>query len=294
MTGAQQALERGSWDEARIRFAEALIAEETPEALEGLGAAAWWLEDPQVVFASRERAYRLYRERGDRRSAGRLATQIGYDYAVFRAEAAVCSGWLQRAHRLLDGLAPVPEQAVLALVEAELAYYGDGDLEQIRRLAVRAKDLAGDLGLFNLEMVGLAIEGLAMVGLGEVPDGMRRLDEATAAAVAGDIEDVQSVAATMCVMIFACERVQDVDRPASGATVIWPSASARDCVHSCRSAASSTPRCSSPGVAGPKRRASSRRPWTGSTPGRPGPCWRWSGWANCDVGRVDLRRQRST
>ena len=212
MAAAQQALKRGAWEEARLRFAEALIAEETPEALEGLGAAAWWLEDPQAVFASRERAYRRYRESGDRRSAGRLATQIGYDYAVFRAEAAVCSGWIQRAHRLLDDLALVPEQAVLALVEAELAYYGDGDMEQIRRLAVRAKELAGDLGLFDLEMVGLAIEGLAMVGLGEVPDGMRRLDEATAAAVAGDIEDVQSVAATMCVMIFACERVQDVDR----------------------------------------------------------------------------------
>ena len=212
MAEAQQALKRGAWEEARFRFAEALAAEEAPEALEGLGAAAWWLEEPQVVFASRERAYRLYRERGDCRSAGRLATQLGYDYAVFRAEAAVSSGWLQRAHRLLDDFAPVAEQALLALVEAELAYYGDGDMEYIRGLAVRAKGLAGDLGLFDLEMVGLAIEGLAMVGLGDVPDGMRRLDEATAAAVAGDIEDVQSVAATLCIMIFACERAQDVDR----------------------------------------------------------------------------------
>jgi DNA-binding CsgD family transcriptional regulator len=212
MAEAQQALRRGAWEEARSRFAEALAAGENPEALEGLGAAAWWLEEPQVVFASRERAYRLYRERGDCRSAGRLATQLGYDYAVFRAEAAVCSGWLQRAHRLLDALAPVPEQIVLALVEAELAYYGDGDMKHIRGQAVRARRLAGDLGLFDLEMVGLAIEGLAMVGLGDVSDGMRRLDEATAAAVAGDVEDVQSVAATLCIMIFACERVQDVDR----------------------------------------------------------------------------------
>lgn len=213
MAAAQQALKRGAWGEARRHFQEVLAAEEVPEALEGLGAAAWWLEDSSTVFTSRERAYRLYRERGDRRAAGRLATRLAYDYAVFRAEAAVCSGWLQRAHRLLDDLAPVPEQVLLAIAEAGLTYgYGDGDMEHARRLAVRAKELAGDLGLFDLEMEGLAMEGLAMVGLGEVSDGMRRLDEATAAAVAGDIEDVQSVEATLCSMVFACERVQDVDR----------------------------------------------------------------------------------
>lgn len=61
---AQHALERGAWEEARHRFESALAAEETPEALEGWGVAAWWLEDPQTVFPSRERAYRLFRERG--------------------------------------------------------------------------------------------------------------------------------------------------------------------------------------------------------------------------------------
>jgi DNA-binding CsgD family transcriptional regulator len=141
-----------------------------------------------------------------------VATALGYDYAVFRAEWAVSNGWLQRAHRLLDALDPVPEQVWLALTEAELAYQGEGEMEHVRRLAVRAKELAGHLGLFDLEMVGLAIEGLALVGLGEVPDGMCRLDEATAAAVAGEMEDFQSVAAILCIMVFACERTQDVDR----------------------------------------------------------------------------------
>jgi LuxR family transcriptional regulator, maltose regulon positive regulatory protein len=209
---AQRALKRGAWEEARRLFEEALAEEETPVALEGLGAAAWWLEDAPVVFAARERAYRLFRGRGDRPAAGRVATALGYDYAVFRAESAVSNGWLQRAHRLLDALDPVPEHVCLTLTEAELAYQGAGDMEHVRRLAVRAKELASPLGLFDLEMVGLAVEGLALVGLGEVPDGMRRLDEATAAAVAGEMEDFQSVAAILCVMVFACERAQDVDR----------------------------------------------------------------------------------
>jgi LuxR family maltose regulon positive regulatory protein len=196
---AWQALDQGAWEEARRRFEVALTEEEAPEALEGLGAAAWWLEDAPTVFASRERAYRLFRERGDHLAAGRIATELGYDYAVFRAELAVCNGWLQ---------------AWLILREAELAYHNEGDMERVRRLAVHAKELAIRLGLLDPEMMGQALEGLALVGQGELSEGMRRLDEATAAAVAGEMHNFLAIAETLCFMIFACERVRDVDRAA--------------------------------------------------------------------------------
>jgi hypothetical protein len=45
-------------------------------------------------------------------------------------------------------------------------------------------------------------------------DGMRLLDEATAAAVAGEMQNFQAIAETLCFMVFACERVRDVDRAA--------------------------------------------------------------------------------
>ena len=57
------ALARGAWDEARDAFERALATRESPEALEGLGLAAWWLARAELVFDSRERAYRLYRDR---------------------------------------------------------------------------------------------------------------------------------------------------------------------------------------------------------------------------------------
>ena len=209
---AWQALGRGAWEEARRHFEAVLTEEETPEALEGLGAAAWWLEDAPTVLASRERAYRLFRERGDHPAAGRIATELAFDYAVFRAELAVCNGWRQRAHRLLDDLDPVPEQAWLTLREAELAYHTEGDMERVRRMAVQAKELAIRLGLLDPEMMGLALEGLALVGQGEVSGGMLRLDEATAAVVSGEIRNFQAVASIPCFMVFACERVRDIDR----------------------------------------------------------------------------------
>lgn len=209
---AQWALERGAWEEARQRFTAAVKEEEHPEAFEGLGAAAWWLQDPAVALEARERAYRLFRERGNQLGAARMATELGFDYATIRFQLAVSAGWLQRAHRLLAGTDSCPERAWLALREAELAYHTTFDLNRVRRLAIEAQEHGAHLGSADLEMMGLALEGLAQVGLGEVSDGMRRVDEASAAAVAGDMKSFQTVASTLCFMIWACERVRDVSR----------------------------------------------------------------------------------
>src|SRR5437899_11936374 len=103
MTGVEL-LASGAWSEARGAFEHALAERESAEALEGLGLAAWWLDDAETVFNSRERAYKLYLERGDRRSAARLAVWLAWDCGAFRGESAVANGWLQRARRLLEGL----------------------------------------------------------------------------------------------------------------------------------------------------------------------------------------------
>ena len=95
------ALASGDWQRAQCAFERALTAEETPEALEGLGLAAWWLDLAEVVFDARERAYRGYRERDNPVSAARLAVWLAWDSAAFRGEEAVASGWLGRARRLL-------------------------------------------------------------------------------------------------------------------------------------------------------------------------------------------------
>ena len=61
----RKALAAGEWDEAVRAFEFALASGEDPEALEGLGLAAWWTDRGPQVFDARERAFRLYRDRGD-------------------------------------------------------------------------------------------------------------------------------------------------------------------------------------------------------------------------------------
>ena len=75
-----EALERGDWSSARSIFAPPAAREPTPDALEGLGWAAWWLEDGGAVFAAREHACRLFRDAADARGAGRVVTWLALDY----------------------------------------------------------------------------------------------------------------------------------------------------------------------------------------------------------------------
>jgi len=133
LDAGQAALARGDWPAARIAFDTALQVEESPEALEGLGLAAWWLDQADVVFDVRERAYRLYRERDDQVSAARLAVWLAWDTAAFRGEQPIANGWLQRAHRLLEGHSDTTAHAWLALRSGIFALLDDGDPEAAGR-----------------------------------------------------------------------------------------------------------------------------------------------------------------
>jgi LuxR family transcriptional regulator, maltose regulon positive regulatory protein len=214
LEAGQEALSRAAWEEARTHFEAALEREETPEALEGLSWAAWWLSDAAVTFNSRERAYRLYQARGDRRGAARMAIWIAHDYIHFRSELAIANGWRQRARRLLEGLDPVPEHGWLALIEGQVALELNENPTLGKRLGREVSGFGRRLGVIDLEMLGLAMEGLALVSEGQVDEGMRRLDEAAAVTMSGEVEEIITMGWTSCYLINACQRVRDYDRAA--------------------------------------------------------------------------------
>jgi hypothetical protein len=207
-----ECLSRGAWTEAREAFDASLRARESPEALEGLGLAAWWLDDAELVFEARERAYRLYAERGDRQSAARIAVWLAWDAWAFRGEHAVSNGWLQRARSLLAGLPDCADGAWLDVREASLCLMEDGDPDRAHRLAAEGIRVARQAHNIDLEMLGVSVQGLALVASGAISEGMRRLDEVNAAIVAGELKDLVAIALACCYMIAACERVRDYDR----------------------------------------------------------------------------------
>jgi ATP/maltotriose-dependent transcriptional regulator MalT len=209
---AGDALARGAWEEARAVFEAELAREESPEALEGMGLTAWWLDLAPSVFESRERAYRLYLDRGDKPSAARVAVWLAWDYWAFRGENAVANGWLQRARRLLEDHPDSVERAWLEIREGSLCLFEDFDPDRAHALASEGVRVARTAGSTDLEMLGGAVQGLALVMSGAVGEGLRRLDEVNAAVVAGEMEDFVAIGMACCYMIAGCEHVRDYDR----------------------------------------------------------------------------------
>jgi DNA-binding CsgD family transcriptional regulator len=212
LAAGREALSRGEWEQALAYFEAAAERDHGAEAIEALAMAAWWLDSAQLAIESREHAYRLYRERGDAAAAARMAIWLGWDSLAFRGEPAVARGWLQRAHRLLDGLDPVPEHGWLALREGEFAFLLENDIAATKRFAERARSIGTALAVPDIEFSALGLEGLALASQGNIADGIRLLDEASAAAMAGEMAELWAAGRTCCYMITACERVRDLER----------------------------------------------------------------------------------
>jgi DNA-binding CsgD family transcriptional regulator len=239
LAAGEEALRQGAWEAARGHFETALAAGESAEAWEGLGWAGYWLHDANVTMGSRERAYRAFRAAGDPAGAGRVAAWLASDFLEFRGEDAVARGWLERSHRMLDDLPDQEDHGWLALHEGGFAMNVNDDLVAAAGLARRGASLGRALGAPDLEAVGLALEGITLVRRGDVRDGMRLLDEASAIAAGEELRLPIAHGWALCYLISACEGVGDFPRAAQ-----WCDASrriaerwnARQLIGVCRSA----------------------------------------------------------
>jgi ATP/maltotriose-dependent transcriptional regulator MalT len=209
---AGEALMRGAFQEARELFEASLSQEETPEALEGLGTAAAWLDDADTASDARERAYRGYRKRGAVLESGRVAMTLGMMHFQFLGAPDIARGWMRRAHRILEDVDPTPYHGWVALGEGAIAAVYDKDPATALELSQQAVAIGRSQKDIHLEMMGISQAGLAMVMAGNVKEGMPLLDEAAAAAVGGDLTDQSVITNACCYMLMACQRVRDYNR----------------------------------------------------------------------------------
>jgi DNA-binding CsgD family transcriptional regulator len=211
-----EALAAGEWERARAAFAAALEAGDSPEALDGLGRALWWLRDAQGAVVNRERAYAGFRRDGELARAARIALWLSREYALVWRNDAAANGWLARAERLLADVAPGSEHGWLELARSEHAR----DPRAAVSLARAAVDVAAANRDPDLELRALAQLGLAEISLGEVEAGLARIDEAMAATVGGESTSLETFADVSCALMLACEVAGDDQRPKQWSEVL--------------------------------------------------------------------------
>jgi len=215
----RQAAASGDWPRAFELLSAVDPSALAAEDLETLADAAWWVFDLHESIRVRQAAYAAFAAEGDDARAGAIAARLAIDH-FSRGHVSVGSGWLAKAHRHLDDLAECPEQGMLWTIEATVLRY-TGDLDGSIALAERAAALARRMHRGNLHAMSIHTVGMALIEAGEVPKGMRLLDEAMTSVLANEL-DAYLTGVVYCNVIGVCLEIEDLRRASE-----W-SAAARD------------------------------------------------------------------
>lgn len=175
-----------------------------------LAESAWFAGDPDAAIEARERAHAAYVADGDKCRAAEIALDLAMDYSN-RMQHAISNGWMSRASRLLDGTPECRAHGVQAIHLAVMAIKGLGDLELGLAQAREARAIADRLDDASIRAMAVQLEGMAEVGLGRVDAGMALIDEATIAAVNGEL-DPMTTGIVYCMTIGVCSDTGDWGR----------------------------------------------------------------------------------
>ena len=210
---ATDALTNADWQRACALFREITTNDpSSAEAWAGLANAAYWVPDEEAILEARERAYHLYRERGEVLKAAQMAAWLAVDWLELRGQAGLANGWIQRANRLIEKHRDTPEGVWVTLLNARLLMLTGAEGGAVRRMATRAASLARRLSMPEAEALSLTAEGHARLNVGDVRNAIRCLDEAAAVVLGREIHDLTGAALTLCSLMGACERIRDFDR----------------------------------------------------------------------------------
>lgn len=222
LDAAQSAFARHAWRDAHKYFAESDAQSPLPPTdLEAYAEAAWWCGSPEDAIHLRERAYTAFLEAGDRPRAVKIALLLADDHAARRAFA-VASAWLTRAERLVADDHDSVEFGWVRLHHALFALGGPDSAAAMPALR-EALELGERFGSKDLQALALALKGRVLIDAGEVREGMACMDEATVAAVSGEL-GLQFTGIVYCITISACRDLGDYRRAGE-----WTEAAHRWC-----------------------------------------------------------------
>ena len=212
------------WVAAQAAQEAAIAAGGGGEAHQGLAIALFWQNDVDGALRAMERAYALFRRRGEQGRAAWAALWVAGQYSRLKGHSAVAGGWIAKCERAIARAEPSAEVGRVILVRA----LSTNDPTEIASAAERVMEIAHRFGDFDYEALALAYSGLAMLSLGRLQEGRARIDEAMAATTAGEVRAPEAVGQIYCALLAGCERTVDFQRAEQWRQVAQPFLEAYD------------------------------------------------------------------
>lgn len=207
---AREAIDRHAWKLALESFQQADAQEELSGAdLELAAGTAFFSGLADLVIELKERAFKVHLASGDRIRAAYLAIDLAREYA-YKGKGSIASAWLRRGERQLEGEPESFAHGYLAMAHADMARSA-GDMASARQLAESAVRIGSQTGNADLEALALIGLGSIKIAAGEVADGFGRMEEATLAALNGELSPLVT-GVTYCAVISVCRDLADYQR----------------------------------------------------------------------------------
>ena len=222
LTAARSALEGHEWSKAyELLTAADGRGELDAEGLRLLADAAWWSGKFASVTEARERAYAIAIKGADYEAAAAAAIELARDN-LQRMSIGVAGAWLNKAEHILESAPENPGHGWLAVMRSFHAHLS-GDAEAALNYATKAHEIGVRFGEPGLTAFAMAERASALMARGDVAEGMALADEATLAAVSGELEP-GIAGGVCCTTIEACTAVGELKRAAE-----WTEAQDRWC-----------------------------------------------------------------
>jgi class 3 adenylate cyclase len=217
LEAGRAAYARKGWSEAYRLLGDADGAGElTAGDLEALAKSAWWLGHAEESIATRERAYAMYVEGGDRARAALMALTLRREYGA-KLAGSVAQGWLHRAEHLLEGQPESLAHGYLAIANGELAL-SRGELDHALTHFDLAVEIASRVNDPDLPVWAAMRRGEALANAGRLDEAFGLMEGAAAAAVGGELGPF-TTGAVFCGVMSVCREVADYRRGTEWAEV---------------------------------------------------------------------------
>ena len=188
------------------------------EDLELLATSAYMLGRDDDCLDGLERAYHVYLDTGEALHAARCAFWVGMQLST-RGEIGRGTGWLGRARRLVEREGRECIEQGYLLLPLMFQQEAAGEYEAAATTAADAAEIGERFSDADLFALAVQAQGILLVKLGRVVEGLGMLDEAMVAVTEGELSPIVS-GLVYCGVITGCQDAYELRRAQEWTTAL--------------------------------------------------------------------------